>query len=131
MAILPGVFNVQDNKGSDFTAIPAGWYNVIMTKSELKDTKSGGKMLACQFKVLDGEYQNRMVFTNFNLVNANPVAVEIARRSFAELCEACGFEEIEETNDLLDIELQVRLKIREATANYPESNDITAFKAAE
>ena len=128
MAMLPNVFKAEESTGS-YEPIPAGWYEAEVSKSEMKDTKSGGKMLSVQLKIIDGEYEKRIVYANFNLVNANPQAVEIAQRELGNLIHACGFEEIEDSVELHGIPIAIRVKIQEGTAAYPEPrNAIAAYK---
>jgi len=128
MAILPNVFKADDSP-SGYEPIPAGWYEAEVVKSEMKDTKSGGKMLSVQFKVLEGEHENRLVFANFNLINANPTAVEIAQRELGNLVNACGLDEVEDSADLHSIPIAIKVKIQEGNAAYPEPrNAIAAYK---
>jgi hypothetical protein len=130
MAMLPNVFKA-DNTTSSYEPIPAGWYEAEVAKSEMKDTKSGGKMLSVQFKIIDGDYEKRVVYANFNLVNSNPQAVEIAQRELGNLIHACGLEDIEDSVDLHGIPIAIRVKIQEGTAAYPEPrNAIAAYKPA-
>jgi hypothetical protein len=128
MAMLPNVFRAEDNRGSGFDPIPSGWYEAEATKSELKDTKSGGKMLSVAFKIIDGEYAKRVVYANFNLVNANPMAVEIAQRELAALCDAAGVDELEDSADLHGVPVQIKLKIEAGNAQYPDRNAISGYK---
>lgn len=130
MAQLPDVFNAKDNeKMGGFEPIPAGWYLAEITKSEMKDTKAGtGKYLTCQLKVLDGEFKGRYLFNLLNLINPNQVAVEIAQKELASMCEACGLDEIEDSTELHGIAMAVRVKIKPADANYPAKNEIAAYK---
>ena len=85
-----GDFKPEDEPEAGFTPIPSGDYKVVAESSEMKQTQSGGNMLAVRFKVLDGQYQGRILFANFNLQNKNPDAVRIARAEFASLCRAAN-----------------------------------------
>lgn len=132
MAQLPSVFNAKDNeKMGGFEPIPIDWYLAEMTKSEMKKTNAGtGRYLNCQLKVVDGEYKGRYVFTLLNLENPNPVAVEIAQKELASMCEACGLDEIEDSTELHGIVMAIRVGIEEGTAAYPTpKNVIKAYKA--
>lgn len=130
MAQLPSVFAAEDNRGaSSFEPMPVGWYEAEITKSEMKTTKSGGQMLSCQFKILaPEEHAKRIVFGNYNLVNANPQAVEIAQRELASLCDACEVSEIEDSVDLHGIPIAIKLKIEAGNASYPDRNAIAGYK---
>ena len=131
MAMLPKVFNtsnVSDDEGMDL--LPEGWYTAQIVKSEIKDTKTGGKYISLHFKIVEGEYAKRMVFANLNIVNANATTVKIAEQHLKKICNAVGLEEIEDTSELHGQDLQIKVKIQEATSNYPAKNDVKDFKEA-
>ena len=130
MAQLPDVFNAKDSeKMGGFEPIPAGWYLAEITKSEMKDTAAGtGKYLNLQMKVVDGEFAGRYLFTLLNLVNPNPVAVEIAQKELASICEACDIDELEDSTELHGIPMACRVAIRAGNSNYPPKNEIKAYK---
>ena len=128
--MLPNVFKGEETTSS-YEPIPAGWYEAEVTKSEMKDTKSGGKMLSVAFKVIEGDYEKRIVYANFNLVNSNPQAVEIAQRELGNLIHACGLEEIEDSVELHGIPVGIRVKIQDGTPAYPDPrNAIAGYKLA-
>lgn len=112
-------------------AIPAGWYNAAMDQSEMKPTKDGsGAYLECRFNVLDGQHAGRKLFARLNLRNANPVAQEIAYKQLSAICHAVGRINIQDTSQLHDIPLKLKVKLRPAQGEYEASNEITAFKNA-
>lgn len=131
MAQLPEVFNAKDSEKMGYDPVPAGWYLAEVIKSEMKKTKAGtGSYLNLMLKILEGEYKGRYLFTLLNLVNPNPVAVEIAQKELATICEACGIDEIEDSTELHGITMAVRVGIEEGTAAYPTpKNVIKAYKA--
>ena len=55
-----GNFNAAEvDPMTDFEAIPAGKYTVVLTASEMKPTKSNnGRYLELTFEVVDGESRN-------------------------------------------------------------------------
>lgn len=58
---------IEENGGSgNYKEVPAGTYTVKITKLELTETKKEPKrpMLSCWFKILDGEYENSLIFMN-------------------------------------------------------------------
>lgn len=79
---------VNDN---DFSPLAPGKYNVIISDASVKKTKAGtGQYLSLQFTVTSEPGRDRRVWTNLNLVNPNPVAVEIAQKDLANICTAAG-----------------------------------------
>jgi len=120
------------NREGGFSVIPAGNYVVEMVKSEVKKTKAKtGEYLNCQFKVLKGKYKGKVVFKLFNLWNQNEVAVDIAEREFAELCDAIGVHSnISDSKILHGKPVTAKVVVREASGKYSESNDISGFEPA-
>lgn len=115
-----------------FDPLPPSWYNAVITDSEVKPTNAGtGSYLSLEFTILDGEYANRKVFTNLNLENPNPVAVEIAQKQLSSICHATGVIQVGESEELHDKPMQIKLSVRKANDEYDASNDVKAFKAIE
>ncbi len=139
MALLPNVFVPEDAESMEFTVLPAGWYPAELVKSELKDTKGkDGKYIALKFRItdnmaVDGEEINslgRFVFTNLNIVNKNETAVKLARSDLKALCAAVGHEgELEDTIDLHNIELLIKLSVKDETSEWPARNEIKGYKS--
>jgi hypothetical protein len=130
MALLPGVFVPEEAEDSPFAPIPAQWYTAEIIKSELKDTSNkDGKYLALTFKVIDGEHSGRMLFTNLNIVNKSETAVRIARSDLKAICKAVGHEgELEDSIDLHNIPLDIKVTIKPETSQWPAKNEIKAYK---
>lgn len=130
MALLPNVFIPDDAEENPFAPLPAGWYEAEIIKSELKTTKDGnGKYIALSFKILEGENEGRLVYTNLNIVNKSDVAVKIARADLKAICSAIGHEgELEDTEDLHNTPMAIKLSLKQETANWPAKNEIKSFK---
>ena len=141
MALLPNVFVPEDAEAMEFKTLPAGWYLAELVKSELKDTNAkDGKYLALKFRIvedaeIDGvevKSEGRFVFTNLNIVNKNETAVKLARFDLKKICAAVGHEgELEDTVDLHNIELQIKLSVKAATSEWPERNEIKGYRYAD
>ena len=98
----------------------------------MKKTKAGtGSYLTCQLVVLEGENKGRYIFNLLNLDNPNPVAVEIAQKELATICEACGIDEIEDSTELHGIPMAIRVVIKEGSGGYPPKNEIKMYKPAD
>ncbi len=110
-------------------ALPAGWYNVMIDQSEIKPTKANdGNYLELRFKVLDGAHVGKSVFGRLNLRNANPTAQEIGYKQLSAVAHAVGVLMIQDSSQLHNIPLKIKLKVRPARDDYEASNDITAYK---
>lgn len=128
MAQLPSVFRAEDNRGSGYEVLPAGWYQVEIIKSALKPTKDkNGKYLAFTFRVVDGEFEKRNLFTNVNVVNNSDVAVAIGKETLAAMMDACEVEETDDTDDLHNIPMYAKVIIKAAQGDWPEKNEIKTF----
>jgi hypothetical protein len=116
-------------------AIPAGWYNCSMVKSDKKMTKNNnGSYLEVTFEVLDGPYARSQVIDNINLENQNPVAVEIGYRTLSAICHAVQVMQVQDTAILHNRPLQVNVGLRPAGPgndgkHYEASNDVKGYKA--
>ena len=109
--------------------VPAGWYKVVIDKSEMKPTKDGtGMRLELQFKIIDGQYTNRKIFEGLNLQNANPVAQEIAYKQLSAICHSVNVLVAEDSQQLHNIPLQVKVVLKPATGQYEAKNEIKAYK---
>ena len=142
MAILNFDANTVAPDAGGFEALPAGWYKVMMEASEMKPTKTnaadGSCYLECKYKILDGAHAGKSVFGRMNLRNSNAQAQEIAYKQLSAICHATGVLQVQDSSQLHNIPLQIKLKLREARKEhdaqgnvikeYEASNDITAYK---
>lgn len=95
-----------------FEAVPAGWYNVKIVKSETKPTaKAGGAYLELEFEIIDGEFSGRKVWERLNVVNENEVAVRIAYQQLAALCNATGVINVADSTQLHGIPVRAKFKL--------------------
>lgn len=78
---------------TEFKTMPDGEYKVQCTDAVLKDTKKGdGKYISVTLEVLEPtEFSGRKIFTNFNVVNPNPKAVEVGMSQLKNYLIACDF----------------------------------------
>lgn len=121
----------HDDMNTGFNPMPAGVYIAQVVESEIKDTsKKTGKYIKLKFEILKGEFKGRFVWTNLNIVNPNPVAVEIAQKELATLCRACGKAVIQDTQELHGIPIKMKIKIKPAKDDYPAGNEPIGYKPA-
>lgn len=119
-------------------AIPAGWYTVQMTGSEMKPTsQNDGSYLQCEFTVLaPAEYAGRKLFDRINLQNKNPTAVEIGYRTLSAICHSVGVIQVQDSQMLHGRPLQAKVSLRPAGPgangqHYDASNEIRGYKAVD
>jgi len=131
MAQLNEVFDVNSMPKSErsYEPLPAGWYNVTITGADLKQTKAGtGEYIAVRYDVAGPTHAGRVVFGNLNIKNPNPTAESIGRQQLGELMRAAGFAKVEDTDQLIGGQLQIKLDIRKSE-QYGDSNDVKGFKS--
>lgn len=114
--------NVKPNKG--FDALPVGEYDAIIVASEMKPTNAGnGEYLNLTLQVLSGQYQNRKLWDLLNLKNPSQDAVDIAKGTLSAICRAVNVMEPNDSSELHNKPLRVRVKI-----DKDGRNKITSYK---
>lgn len=128
MSNLSGFNAAEVEPQASMEPIPAGDYVAMITDSEMKPTKNGmGEYLQLVFDVCDGEYQGRKVFARLNLNNQNQTAVEIAQRELSAICHAVDVLTPEDSADLHDKPMEIKVKIRQSPG-YDPQNEIAGYK---
>jgi hypothetical protein len=133
MAKLPSQFRADEHdEMNDYTPIPADVYHCKIKDSDLvENSQKTGSFLKMVFEVASGEYKGRLLFTNMNLIHPNKQAVEIAEKEFAAICRAAGKITVEDSEELHGKELNVKVVIKPATANYPAGNECKNYSEVE
>ena len=109
--------------------VPAGWYNVMIDQTELKPTKDAtGNYLEVRHTILDGAQQGKKVYGRLNLRNANPTAQEIGYKQLSAICHSVGVIQVQDSAQLHNIPLKIKVKLRPASGDYEASNEIVAWK---
>jgi hypothetical protein len=130
MANLGGLFggNAFDansvEPSTPFAPLPAGDYPAWITKSEMKDTSTGGQQLVLEFAILDGEAKDKKLWDRLNLVNTGPKAqqtMEIAQRTLSAICRAAGVMNLQDSEQLHGIPmlLKVAVEVHGQDKNLP------------
>lgn len=128
-----GNFNASEiEPQGSFEPIPAGWYTAMIVDSEMKPTKNGtGEYLQLRLDIIDGDHQGRVLFDRLNLNNQNQTAVEIAQRQLSAICRSVGVMQPQDSSDLHDKPLRVKVAIRPAGNGYEASNEVKAYEPAQ
>ncbi len=132
------MFNFTNVNPDDFSPLPAGMYKAFVDNAEWCETKSGtGEYLKITFKILDTEYEGRLVWHMMNLINKNDVAVQIALKDFVKLITALGHDKDKLANvekhqvlELIDQkEVFIKLSIKED--DYGKKNVVKGYEPVE
>lgn len=111
------------------SVLPAGRYACIVEDAKVKTTKTGGEMISAQFKVLDGTFKGRVVFSNYNIKNANALAVQIGLGELRAMMRAGGHpnpNRLESTTELVGLKLTVVTKV-ESDPQYGENTRVKGY----
>lgn len=125
-------FNAEEIEPlGSFEPLPIGEYTVIISASEMKDTKNKeGKYLQLVYDVVDdNEYRGRKLFDRLNLENKNATAKEIAQRALSSICRSVGVMHPKDSEELHDKPFVVKVGIRPGDENYQPTNTVKEYKA--
>ena len=123
--------NSAPKRENNYELLPAGWYTAQVTESELVALKSGqGQALKLTFEVLTDGYRNRKVWARLNVRHSGSAQAEqIAQQQLRELCESVGIVRMQDTVELHNKPVQIKVKIRkDDTGQYEDQNEVTGFK---
>ena len=127
---LNGFNALEIEPATSYDPIPADWYKAVITETEEKPTKAQtGSYLQLTIEVIEGHYQRRRVFERLNLKNPKPVAVEIAQRSLSSICRSIGVNNPQNSEELMDKPLMIKVAVKPAQGEYGASNEIKGYDA--
>lgn len=132
MASLPSYFDANTvAPAAELGALPAGEYLVAITDSAMEDTKArDGQFLKLVFSVLEGPHQGAKIFDRLNLINRSQTAVDIAQRALSAICHAVGVFGVEDSQQLHNKPLKIKISYEPAKGEYGETNRVKAYKPA-
>lgn len=131
MALLNGFNAEEHDELTDFSPLPQGDYLAIATDSDMKSTKAGtGEYLEIAWEVIDGEFKGRRLWSRLNLDNPNPKAVEIAQRELSSICRAVGVLRPEDSSQLHNIPLVLRVGVEKRKDTGEFSNRVKGYANA-
>lgn len=108
-----------------FELLPPGSYKAQIVDSELRVTRNGtGKFLWIMLDILEGPYRGRKLFDQLNLVNPNPITVEMAQRTLSSICHAVGQLQVTDSEQLHLKPMTIAVSIEPAKNGYGERNRI-------
>ena len=139
MAQLGQTFDINELPQStvgNYDPLPEGNYDATITSAELMPTKDGtGQYIKLRLDITGPSHQGRVVFSNINIRNASAKAEEIGRQQLGELMRAIGLARVQDTDQLIGANINVKLTVREARTDpasgktYGASNEVRAYRA--
>jgi|TARA_R110002072_G_scaffold141036_1_gene286093 hypothetical protein len=134
MAFLGQTFDIDDMpeaETQDFSPVPAGWYNVNIAGADVRTTKAGtGEYIALRFDITGPTHQGRVVWTNLNTKNPNPLAEDIAHQNLRQIMNAIGLKRVEDSDQLIGGNLSVKVTVKD-DPKYGPGNEVKGYKAIE
>ena len=130
---VPKDYTPSSGNTGPIEPMPTGTYTATVFDIKAEEVKSGpnaGKpRWNVQFRVSDGQYENRRVFSYI------PMYVAGDFWKFESFFSALGYEvkgkfSVPEINDVLGKSLNLRVKVREAEGDYPAANEVAGFNKA-
>jgi hypothetical protein len=126
--MLSEAFDVANEEGTPaFEPIPAGTYVAIVNDIKAGPLKSGkGEAVLVTWEIDDDKYNGRRVWDRIIIKHESTKAMELGRRKFKDLAEACGMKEAFSDLDLLQGKRCFILVKIEADPNgeYPPKNKV-------
>jgi len=120
--------------GTGFEPIPAAWYPFDIESAVLTPTNAGdGYYIKLELTLLGDKFAGRKVFDNVNIVNPNPVAEGVGKRTLAQIGTALGLAAIQDCSELTG-RLEAKLKVTPAGENkktgksWDAGNDVSAYR---
>lgn len=104
MAMIPGGeidTSQYERKMPVGEPLPLGVYNLMVIKTEQKESKNNGIFLEVEFDVREPvQYIGRKFWDRFNIVNASAEAARIAKEGLSDLAAACGIHKLHDDEHL-------------------------------
>jgi hypothetical protein len=90
--VLDEAFDVDTEQGTPaFSLVPPGKYAAEIEDASISPTKNGaGQLIGLRWRIVEGEYENRAVFSSILIQHTNPDAQRFGRQMFRDICFACG-----------------------------------------
>lgn len=115
---------------SVFTPLPAGWYQASVKAVELKPSKAGDSTyMNIQYSILGPTHQGRVAFGMCGVSNQDPDKEATSRYFMGQLMRAAGIQRLTDTDQLIGANLEIKLTIKAATAEYSASNNVKEYRA--
>lgn len=115
---------------SAFAPLPAGWYQASVKAVELKPSNAGNSTyMNIQYSILGPTHQGRVVFGMCGVSNQDPEKEATSRYFMGQLMRAAGIQRLTDTDQLVGANLEIKLTIKAATAEYSASNNVKEYRA--
>ena len=129
MAELNYTVDMDDAEEQNFEPIPAGDYTACIVESSMNETKNGtGEYLKLKYQILEGQYKDRGIFSNLNIINNSKDAEAIARRTLNAIGAACGVSFIDNSEQIHNKPMIIKVAVKDSDV-YGKQNVIKKHTA--
>lgn len=127
--------SLQNVKAEDnhYSPVPAGNYTAVISDIEMKQSKRNASSyyLNIVYKIIKGDFANRIISDIVNVKNDNAMAVEIGLGRLKRMCDIHNINSSDLDTDLLKNKtFDIYLKI-EKNAEFGDKNKITSINACD
>lgn len=131
MAKLPAAFKAEASV-STFDTIPEGFYEAIVSDSEIKNNSENssdpnGKYLKLTFTITSKKFGGRLIFKNLCIMHNNKKAVDIANSFLKNLAYCCGIESLSNSEQIHDVPVGIKVKIKK-NGEYENNEVMSVYK---
>jgi Protein of unknown function (DUF669) len=126
--ILDEAFDTDTEEGSKWDLLPAGPYVAEIDDAFITPTKNGsGQMVSFKWKIVEGDYENRIVFDQVLIRHDSPEAERIGRQKFKDICDAVKLTgQVTDLDALKFIKASIRVGIeKDKNGQYADKNKVT------
>jgi len=108
------------------TPVPAGWYDAIIKKADILETKAGGHRINVRYDITGPTHAGRVIFGSININHpSNPKVSEIGKEQLALIAAAIG-KRVSDTDDLINGELRIKVRVTKSE-QYGDGNDVATW----
>lgn len=104
---------IEASAPRSFEPLPTGTYTAIVSGDKSSYTKAGDEMLTMEYTIIDGEFNNRRVWTNLNVGHSEKATADRALADLKALSVACNIFTLQNTAELRDIPFTLKLGQRQ------------------
>lgn len=117
----------ENNSGmGDYEEVPVGTYEVKIEKMELKESSKGDPMFVCWFRILNGQYENHLLFMNQVITQGFQIGQVNKFLRSLDVMEEVEFKNYGQYNDLImdtfeavDGNLEFLLDFKKSKKDFP------------
>jgi Protein of unknown function (DUF669) len=92
--VLDEAFDPETEEGSSFDLLPPNKYAAEIDDARVATTKNGeGQMVNLRWRIVEGDYESRMVFQSILIQHTSADAQRIGRAKFKDVAVACDIKD--------------------------------------